>query len=320
MDGFIPGKIISMEVSRLTTEWINMRYKANAKINLSLDVTGVRENGYHDVRMIMQSVNLCDYLDFEVNNSGKIELLCSNPEIECDKSNLIYKAADKLINKAVTEKRLDKNTGVTISLEKNIPIAAGLAGGSTDAAATLVGLNEILGLGYSVSDLKDLGVTLGADIPFCIVGGTYLSEGIGEVLTRIKDAPDCFVVLVKPDINVSTKFVYDNLVLNEETIHPDVDAMLNSIESGSIARVADCLDNLLATVTEKEYPVIVEIKSILKENGAINAIMSGSGPTVFGLFDDEEKAKEALSILGSKVEFKQGFVTTFAKYGIKGIK
>ncbi|MDD6010629.1 MAG: 4-(cytidine 5'-diphospho)-2-C-methyl-D-erythritol kinase [Lachnospiraceae bacterium] len=297
-----------------------MRYKANAKINLSLDVTGVRENGYHDVRMIMQSIELCDYLDIEVNNSGRIELTCSNPEIECDKSNLIYKAADKLINKAVDEEIIDKNTGVTISLQKNIPIAAGLAGGSTDAAATLVGLNEELGLGYSSSELRGLGVTLGADIPFCIEGGTYLSEGIGEVLSKLKDAPDCFIVLVKPDINVSTKFVYDNLILNEETVHPDVDAMLNAIETGSIKRVADCLDNLLATVTEKEYPIIVDIKNILKENGALNAIMSGSGPTVFGLFDDEEKAKEALSILGSKVEFKQGFVTTFAKYGIKGIE
>ena len=297
-----------------------MRYKANAKINLSLDVTGVRENGYHDVRMIMQSIELCDYLDIEVNNSGRIELTCSNPEIECDKSNLIYKAADKLINKAVDEEIIDKNTGVTISLQKNIPIAAGLAGGSTDAAATLVGLNEELGLGYSSSELRGLGVTLGADIPFCIEGGTYLSEGIGEVLSKLKDAPDCFIVLVKPDINVSTKFVYDNLILNEETVHPDVDAMLNAIETGSIKRVADCLDNLLATVTEKEYPIIIDIKNILKENGALNAIMSGSGPTVFGLFDDEEKAKEALSILGSKVEFKQGFVTTFAKYGIKGIE
>ena len=297
-----------------------MRDKANAKINLSLDVTGVRENGYHDVRMIMQSIELCDYLDIEVNNSGRIELTCSNPEIECDKSNLIYKAADKLINKAVDEEIIDKNTGVTISLQKNIPIAAGLAGGSTDAAATLVGLNEELGLGYSSSELRGLGVTLGADIPFCIEGGTYLSEGIGEVLSKLKDAPDCFIVLVKPDINVSTKFVYDNLILNEETVHPDVDAMLDAIETGSIKRVADCLDNLLATVTEKEYPIIVDIKNILKENGALNAIMSGSGPTVFGLFDDEEKAKEALSILESKVEFKQGFVTTFAKYGIKGIE
>ena len=270
-----------------------MRYKANAKINLSLDVTGVRENGYHDVRMIMQSIELCDYLDIEVNNSGRIELTCSNPKIECDKSNLIYKAADKLINKAVDEEIIDKNTGVTISLQKNIPIAAGLAGGSTDAAATLVGLNEELGLGYSSSELRGLGVTLGADIPFCIEGGTYLSEGIGEVLSKLKDAPDCFIVLVKPDINVSTKFVYDNLILNEETVHPDVDAMLNAIETGSIKRVADCLDNLLATVTEKEYPIIVDIKNILKENGALNAIMSGSGPTVFGLFDDEEKAKEA---------------------------
>ena len=297
-----------------------MRYKANAKINLSLDVTGVRENGYHDVRMIMQSIELCDYLDIEVNNSGRIELTCSNPEIECDKSNLIYKAADKLINKAVDEEIIDKNTGVTISLQKNIPIAAGLAGGSTDAAATLVGLNEELGLGYSSSELRGLGVTLGADIPFCIEGGTYLSEGIGEVLSKLKDAPYCFIVLVKPDINVSTKFVYDNLILNEETVHPDVDVMLDAIETGSIKRVADCLDNLLATVTEKEYPIIVDIKNILKENGALNAIMSGSGPTVFGLFDDEEKAKEALSILESKVEFKQGFVTTFAKYGIKGIE
>ena len=226
-----------------------MRYKANAKINLSLDVTGVRENGYHDVRMIMQSIELCDYLDIEVNNSGRIELTCSNPEIECDKSNLIYKAADKLINKAVDEEIIDKNTGVTISLQKNIPIAAGLAGGSTDAAATLVGLNEELGLGYSSSELRGLGVTLGADIPFCIEGGTYLSEGIGEVLSKLKDAPDCFIVLVKPDTNVSTKFVYDNLILNEETVHPDVDAMLNAIETGSIKRVADCLDNLLATVT-----------------------------------------------------------------------
>ena len=218
------------------------------------------------------------------------------------------------------EEIIDKNTGVTISLQKNIPIAAGLAGGSTDAAATLVGLNEELGLGYSSSELRGLGVTLGADIPFCIEGGTYLSEGIGEVLSKLKDAPDCFIVLVKPDINVSTKFVYDNLILNEETVHPDVDAMLDAIETGSIKRVADCLDNLLATVTEKEYPIIVDIKNILKENGALNAIMSGSGPTVFGLFDDEEKAKEALSILESKVEFKQGFVTTFAKYGIKGIE
>ena len=297
-----------------------MRYKANAKINLSLDVTGVRENGYHDVRMIMQSIELCDYLDIEVNNSSRIELTCANPEIECDKSNLIYKAADKLINKAVDEEIIDKNTGVTISLQKNIPIAAGLAGGSTDAAATLVGLNEELGLGYSSSELRGLGVTLGADIPFCIEGGTYLSEGIGEVLSKLKDAPDCFIVLVKPDINVSTKFVYDNLILNEETVHPDVDAMLDAIETGSIKRVADCLDNLLATVTEKEYPIIIDIKNILKENGALNAIMSGSGPTVFGLFDDEEKAKEALSMLESKVEFKQGFVTTFAKYGIKGIE
>ena len=297
-----------------------MRYKANAKINLSLDVTGVRENGYHDVRMIMQSIELCDYLDIEVNNSGRIELTCSKPEIECDKSNLIYKAADKLINKAVDEEIIDKNTGVTISLQKNIPIAAGLAGGSTDAAATLVGLNEELGLGYSSSELRGLGVTLGADIPFCIEGGTYLSEGIGEVLSKLKDAPDCFIVLVKPDINVSTKFVYDNLILNEETVHPDVDAMLNAIETGSIKRVADCLDNLLATVTEKEYPIIVDIKNILKENGALNAIMSGSGPTVFGLFDDEDKATKALDILRKKVDFKQGFVTTFAKYGIKGIK
>lgn len=297
-----------------------MRYKANAKINLSLDVTGVRENGYHDVRMIMQSIELCDYLDIEVNNSGRIELTCSNPEIECDKSNLIYKAADKLINKAVDEEIIDKNTGVTISLQKNIPIAAGLAGGSTDAAATLVGLNEELGLGYTSSELRGLGVTLGADIPFCIEGGTYLSEGIGEVLSKLKDAPDCFIVLVKPDINVSTKFVYDNLILNEETVHPDVDAMLNAIETGSIKRVADCLDNLLATVTEKEYPIIVDIKNILKENGALNAIMSGSGPTVFGLFDDEDKATKALDILRKKVDFKQGFVTTFAKYGIKGIK
>lgn len=287
-----------------------MLLHANAKINLALDVLGRRPNGYHDVRMIMQSVDLYDEIEIVPNDEKRIIIKCDNNDLECDESNLIYRSA-----KAIMEK-VGATEGFSIRLSKNIPIAAGMAGGSTDAAATLVGINRLFGYGLSKEELKEIGVKLGADIPFCIEGGTCLSEGIGEILTTITPAPDCYLVIAKPDISVSTKFVYENLKLNEDTVHPDVDGMLEGIKAGSLSDVSDRLANLLETVTVDAYPVIKELKQIMLDEGALNSLMSGSGPTVFGIFDDEAKANKALSVCHEKVSFKQGFVTVMARQGI----
>jgi len=287
-----------------------MLIKANAKINLALDVLGERPNGYHDVKMIMQSVDLYDELNIEKTGDSSIIITCENNELECNESNLIYKAAKRIME------YVGREDGVRIELTKNIPIAAGMAGGSTDAAATLVGLNQLFNYGLSNEELREIGVKLGADIPFCIEGGTYLSEGIGEILTPVNPAPDCYLVIAKPDISVSTKFVYDNLTLDEHTPHPDVDAMLDAIKADNIMDVCSNLGNILELVTVDAYPVIADIKRILLEQGAINSLMSGSGPTVFGIFDSKDKAEKALEVLHKKVDFRQGFVTVMARQGI----
>lgn len=287
-----------------------MLIKANAKINLALDVLGERPNGYHDVKMIMQSVDLYDELNIEKTGDSSIIITCENNELECNESNLIYKAAKRIME------YVGREDGVHIELTKNIPIAAGMAGGSTDAAATLVGLNQLFNYGLSNEELREIGVKLGADIPFCIEGGTYLSEGIGEILTPIEPAPDCYLVIAKPDISVSTKFVYDNLTLDEHTPHPDVDAMLDAIKAGNLMDVCSNLGNILELVTVDAYPVIADIKRILLEEGAINSLMSGSGPTVFGIFDSKDKAEKSLEVLHKKVDFRQGFVTVMARQGI----
>lgn len=291
-----------------------MLFKANAKINLALDVLGERPNGYHDVKMIMQSVDLADYLEINPNDENRIIINCDNNEIECNESNLIYKAATKIMD------YVGKSFGVTIKLEKNIPIAAGMAGGSTDAAATLVGINEVMGLGLSSKELRDIGVTFGADIPFCIEGGTYLSEGIGEILTKLPDMPECILLIAKPDINVSTKFVYDNLVLDETTIHPDVDGMIEAIKKGSLTGVTGRMSNLLATVTEQEYKVIKRLKDICLEEGALGSLMSGSGPTVFGVFDEMKDAKMAYAAIKNELGLGQVYITVPAKAGIEIMK
>lgn len=291
-----------------------MLFKANAKINLALDVLGERPNGYHDVKMIMQSVDLADYLEINPNDENRIIINCDNNEIECNESNLIYKAATKIMD------YVGKSFGVTIKLEKNIPIAAGMAGGSTDAAATLVGINEVMGLGLSSKELRDIGVTFGADIPFCIEGGTYLSEGIGEILTKLPDMPECILLIAKPDINVSTKFVYDNLILDETTIHPDVDGMIEAIKKGSLTGVTGRMSNLLATVTEQEYKVIKRLKDICLEEGALGSLMSGSGPTVFGVFDEMKDAKMAYAAIKNELGLGQVYITVPAKAGIEIMK
>lgn len=199
--------------------------------------------------------------------------------------------------------------GVDIELEKVIPVAAGMAGGSSDAAATLVGMSQLFGLNIPRKKLMELGVKIGADVPFCIMRGTVLAEGIGEILTPLKPMPSCPIVIAKPGINVSTKFVYTNLKLDEHTVHPDIDGMLSCIEAQDIHGVCDKMGNVLESVTQKEYPVIAQLKEQMLQRGAINAMMSGSGPTVFGIFEKEEQAQECAKELRQGNLAKQVYVT-----------
>ena len=284
-----------------------VKIRAMAKVNLGLDVLRRRENGYHDVKMVMQTVDLCDELIVKKDEAEEISITTNVGELPLNEDNLIYKAANLLFDKA------GKKYGVSIHLDKNIPIAAGMAGGSTDAAATLLALNELLGFGFNKEELAEIGVKIGADVPYCIYGGTCLSEGIGEVLTKLPDAPDCYIVIAKPPIGVSTKYVYENLHIETVTEHPDMDAMVEAIKKGSLKGVTDTMGNVLETVTVKKYPEISRMKQCLLTNGAENALMSGSGPTVFGIFIEKEMAEKALKELEKTGLVKQGFVTTFAK-------
>lgn len=280
--------------------------KAMAKVNLGLDVLRRRENGYHDVKMVMQTVDLYDTLTLSKIDKG-IVITTNTGELPLDEDNLIFKAAKLLLEYT------DKKAGVSIHLDKQIPIAAGMAGGSTDAAATLLGLNELYNLDLTKEALAEIGVKIGADVPYCIYGGTYLSEGIGEVLTKLPDAPDCYVVIAKPEIGVSTKYVYENLHIETVEKHPDIDGMIDAIKKGSLDGVAKKMENVLETVTIKRYPEIETMKKCLLKNGAESALMSGSGPTVFGIFKEENIAKQALSKLQKTGLVKNGFVTTFVK-------
>lgn len=281
--------------------------KAMAKVNLGLDVLRRRENGYHDVKMVMQTVNLYDTLTIAKREDQQIVITTNAGELPLSEDNLIYKAA-KLLFETVK-----KECGASIHLDKQIPIAAGMAGGSTDAAATLLGLNALYEFGLGKEELAQIGVKIGADVPYCIYGGTYLSEGIGEVLTKLPDAPDCFVVIAKPEIGVSTKYVYENLHIETVSDHPDVDGMIDAIRNGSLDGVTAKMANVLETVTIKRYPEIARMKKCLEDNGAEKALMSGSGPTVFGIFKEEKTAQNALTELNETGLVKQGFVTTFAK-------
>lgn len=283
-----------------------MKIKAMSKVNLALDVLRRREDGYHEVKMIMQTLNLCDELEINTRDDDQIIIKCNDEDLECDDRNLIFKAARLLMEECGIWKGFD------VELQKNIPIAAGMAGGSTDAAATLVALNEILDLNKTTEELKEIGVKIGADVPYCIEGGTQLSEGIGEKLTKLNPVPQCYVVVAKPFISVSTKYVYENLFVDTIKCHPDVDSMIKAIDDGNIKAMTSYMDNILENVTEKQYPVIEMLKNMLIKSGALNAIMSGSGPTVFGIFEDEQKANEALSNVMDTGEVSQGFVTTFS--------
>ena len=279
--------------------------KAYAKINIGLDVLRRREDGYHELKMIMQTVDICDDLIIEKTADPGILIRTDCRDIPTDGSNLICKAVRLLLE----EKGIE--AGVRIVLTKRIPVAAGMAGGSSDAAAAMRGVNELFDMGYSVQELQTLGLKLGADIPYCLVGGTMLSQGIGEILTPLPPPPDCLLVVAKPDINVSTAFVYGHLRVSELDAHPDIDGMVRALYEGSLNGIASRLGNVLETVTVREYPVIQEIKELFCRMGAKNALMSGSGPSVFGIFTDRESAEQAARATEQRGLARQIYVTAF---------
>ena len=283
-----------------------MKLRALAKINLGLDVTGKREDGYHEVRMVMQTIQMYDQLEIKESKELGIRLTTNLPFLPCNDGNLVYKAAKLLMDE------FDIRQGVDMNLTKFIPVAAGMAGGSSDAAAALVGINRMFQLGLTKRQLMERGVQIGADVPYCVMRGTALAEGIGEKLTSLPGVPMCYVLIGKPGINVSTKFVYENLHADSLQYHPDIDGMVASIEKGDLCGITDRMGNVLETVTCKHYPVIEQMKGILKEHGAVNALMSGSGPTVFGIFTDDQNAKEAYEAMQEAGLARQLFLTGFA--------
>ena len=266
-----------------------MELKALGKINLGLDVLGRRENGYHDVRMVMQTVYLYDQIRMEKTKKPGIELLTNLFYLPVNENNLAYQAADLLM------KEFDVKEGVKITLDKHIPVAAGMAGGSSNAAAVLFGINRMFSLGLSQKELMERGVTLGADVPYCVMRGTVLAEGIGEILTPLPACPKCHVLIAKPPINVSTKFVYTNLRANELTCHPDIDGQIRALQDGDLEAVCKKMGNVLETVTIPAYPIIQTIKDKMMQCGAVNAMMSGSGPTVICIAESEACAQAAAS-------------------------
>ena len=280
-----------------------MRLKALAKINLGLDVIRRREDGYHEVKMIMQTIQLYDRIVMRKRREPKIQVKTNLFYLPENENNLVYKAAKLLIEEFKIQQ------GVQIDLQKFIPVAAGMAGGSSDAAAVLYGMNRMFHLELSLEELMERGMKIGADVPYCLMRGTALAEGIGEQLTKLSPVPQCKILIAKPAISVSTKFVYENLKLDENTVHPDIDLLIQDIETKNLADMAAHMGNVLESVTIPNYPVIAQIKEQMIKDGALNAMMSGSGPTVFGIFDDKEKAEVAYKRMREGNLAKQVYLT-----------
>ena len=264
-----------------------LKLKSLAKINLGLDVLGRRENGYHDVRMVMQTIYLYDNVTLQKKETPGIDLKTNLFYLPVDEKNIAYKAAKMLMDEFQIE------GGISITLDKHIPVAAGMAGGSSNAATVLVGMNRLFHLGLTEEELMERGVKLGADVPYCVMRGTALAEGIGEELTQLPPLPKCYVLIAKPAISVSTKVVYEKLDAHEIEDHPDIDGILEGLEAEDIEKIAASMGNVLERVTIEDYPIIEEIKETMKEEGALNAMMSGSGPTVFGIFNDRKLGRQA---------------------------
>jgi len=280
------------------------RIRAYAKINLGLDVVKKLPNGYHQVKMIMQTVGICDELSLE-RTQGGIAVTTDSKELSAGEDNLVYKAA------ALMREKYKITEGVRICLKKRIPIAAGMAGGSSDAAAVMKGMNKLFDLGIERQELMKEGASIGADVPYCILGGTALAQGIGEELTVLNKAPECRVLVAKPDISVSTRYVYEHLDAVNIEHHPDIDGMAEAVRAGNLQGILERLENVLETVTIPAYPVIGVIKERMRQLGAAGSLMSGSGPTVFGIFLDEQAAGEAARRLRGEKLAKDIYVTEF---------
>ena len=281
----------------------SIRLKARAKINLGLDVLGKREDGYHEVRMVMQTIGIYDRLILTKIPEEEIRITSNLAFLPVNENNLIYKAIKLL------KDEYHFPGGVSVDLNKFIPVAAGMAGGSTDAASTMFGVNRLFGLNLSMGKMMELGVRLGADVPYCVMRGTALAEGIGEKLTRITPVPHMWILIAKPQINVSTRLVYEQLDMGGIQKHPDIDGIIRAIEAQDVVRIAQSMGNVLENVTVPLYPVIETIKQDMLSHGAINAMMSGSGPTVFGIFRDRRTAKEAFTKVKAQNLAKQIYVT-----------
>lgn len=282
--------------------------KAYGKINIGLDVIRKREDGYHDLDMIMQTVGVYDDVIIsreDGTQTYEIEVSTDADILPNDKGNLAFMAAKVLME------AYDIKSKVKIHINKRIPIAGGMAGGSADCAAVLRGVNQLFQLGLTDEQLQEYGVKLGADVPYCIVGGTKRAQGIGEILTDLPTPPKCYVIIAKPDAFVSTKFVYSHIRPAQIENHPDIDGIIESIKAGDLYGMCEKIANVMEDVTIPEYPIIQKVKDILKSNGAVNALMSGSGPTVFGIYDDEEKAKKSMDVLSGKEFVSQLYLTKF---------
>jgi 4-diphosphocytidyl-2-C-methyl-D-erythritol kinase len=283
--------------------------KSRAKINLSIDVLGKRNDGYHIVEMIMQTIDLYDYIEISERDDNKINIKSNNVNIPLNEDNIVYKAANLI------KEKFNINRGLDIYIQKNIPVAAGMAGGSSNAAAILVGLNEMWNLNISEQDLMEIGLKLGADVPFCINGGAALAQGIGEQLTKIKCLNDTYILVCKPDIFVSTAEVYKNLDMNKVPKRPNNKLLINCLENQEIKLLAKNMVNVLESVTSNNYEEINKIKDIMIKYGALGSMMSGSGPTVFGLFDEYEKAVKTSEYL--KRQYNQTYLVGSSERGVE---
>lgn len=288
----------------------SIKLKSRAKINLSIDVLGKREDGYHLVEMIMQTIDLYDIVKIKKIDTNNIVIKSNSEDIPLNENNIVYKAVNLLRN------QFDINEGVEVFIEKNIPIAAGMAGGSTNAAAVLVGLNKLWKLDLSEEELQKIGFKLGADVPFCISGKAALAQGVGEELTYIKGLPrDIFILVCKPNLFVSTKEVYEGLDLNNIESRPDNKYLIDCLNSENIKSLASNMVNVLESVTSKKHKEIKEIEDVMINNNAIGSMMSGSGPTVFGLYKNEEDALKGKSELLKK--YHQVYVVNSSEKGVE---
>ena len=288
----------------------SIKLKSRAKINLSIDVLGKRQDGYHLVEMIMQTIDLYDLIEINEKDNDQITIKSTSDEIPLDCNNLVYKAANLI------KKTFNINKGVEIHIKKNIPVAAGMAGGSSNAAAVLVGLNKLWNLDLSNQQLEEIGLKLGADVPFCINGGAVLASGIGEELTPIKGlTKDVCILVCKPDLFVSTKEVYECIDSKDIEKRPNNKFLIECLKNEDTRQLAENMFNVLEGVTVDKHPVIQQIKDIMTNNRALGAMMSGSGPTVFGLYENREDAVKCKAIL--EKQFKQTFVVACEEKGVE---